>query len=179
MGSASGSSLTADVYVFPRFVVKPELAPKAYIPYKAVFEPVVRDADDKKNVKESGTTATTVPPTPPKTPPPPSQHTMLQGLVTRLERNSVTFVRPNAAGSYGENDAEEPPADRTETIAFDYAVYALGASLPAPVDVWGTGGLSRGTKAGGMDWMEKTGGVFGKAERILVVGGGALGIRES
>ncbi|WOO77120.1 Fe-regulated protein 8 [Vanrija pseudolonga] len=166
------------VYVFPRFVVKPELAPKAYIPYKAVFEPVVRDADKKKEDYGKDTAAdAAVPPTPPKTPPPPSKHSMLQGLVTRLERNRVTYVRPNAAGSYGADDSEKPPADRTETLEFDYAVYALGASLPAPVDVWGTGGASRGTKAGGMAWMEKTGGVMGEAERVLVVGGGALGIQ--
>ncbi|TXT15699.1 hypothetical protein VHUM_00202 [Vanrija humicola] len=147
------------VYVFPRFVVKPELAPKSFIPYKAVFEPLKETVIKKKN----GEAEADVPPTPPRTPPPPDHHRMLQGLVTRLERNSVTFVKPNAAG--------------TETIEFDYAVYALGASLPSPVDVWGTGGDTRGTKPGGMAWMQRAGGVMAKAPRILIVGGGALGIQ--
>ncbi|KAL1413474.1 hypothetical protein Q8F55_001248 [Vanrija albida] len=165
------------VYVFPRCIVKSTLAPKAFVPYKYMFVP-----PKEEEKKEDGTTA--VPLTPPQTPPPetapaPSRHRLVQGLITRLERNRVTVVKPNAAGTYDDADAAEPPADRTETIDFEYAVYALGATLPAPVDVWGGGGpvAGRGTKKGGVTWMQDTGGVFGAAKRVLIVGGGALGIQ--
>lgn len=68
----------------------------------------------------------------------------------------------------------------TQRVEFDYCIYALGAGLPAPCDVWGEpeGVQGRGSKRGGTQWMAEHGRTIEEAGRILVVGAGALGIRE-
>lgn len=164
--------LTADVYVFPRYAVVPKHTPKAFIP--------------RTHVLKSGR----VPPTPPGTSPlpeapaTPGQHELVQGIITKLERNSVTVLRANDKGLYDDvkDDGSDAPEDRFLTIPFDYAVYALGAGLPPPSDVWGEQGRQqkpgRGTKVGGMKWLAEYGEEIKKAKSVLVVGGGALGIRE-
>lgn len=79
-------------------------------------------------------------------------------------------------GLYGEN----------EVLEFEYAVYALGSDLPAPINLWGnvqdteedpTLLSVRGTKAGGVEWLQRFNDVIKEAPSVLVVGGGALGIR--
>lgn len=90
-------------------------------------------------------------------------HCFIHAEVKRLESHEVTFRRPS-----GEAD---------ETIPFDYCIYALGATLPAPCDVWGQNDMGRGTKAGAVGWMERQSKVIKAAPRVLVVGGGALGIQ--
>lgn len=64
-------------------------------------------------------------------------------------------------------------------------IYALGASLPSPVDVWGleAGGMSiegvpMGCKKRGVRYMQQRAETMKKANSVLVVGGGALGIRQ-
>jgi NADH dehydrogenase FAD-containing subunit len=73
-----------------------------------------------------------------------------------------------------------------ETVEFDYAVYALGAGLPDPVNVWKPPfgaetpedqTLGAGTKRSGVRFMERKAETLKQAQRILIVGGGALGIR--
>ncbi|KAL1699764.1 hypothetical protein EV121DRAFT_264853 [Schizophyllum commune] len=76
----------------------------------------------------------------------------------------------------------------TPEIPFEYAIYALGGSLPAPVNLWGprldaqlqadpkAAGIL-GSKPNGMEWLQCAQGVIGKARSVLVVGGGALGIQ--
>ena len=112
--------------------------------------------------------------------------------------NSVTFTRPthrrdslastSSIASTGTNGTFEGPE---ETIYFDYAVYALGSGMPDPVNVWSEHpnmpkgivhdhyerGL--GTKRGGIRWMQKKAEQLQNANRIVIVGGGALGIRMS
>ncbi|WVQ98865.1 hypothetical protein IAU59_005996 [Kwoniella sp. CBS 9459] len=186
------------VYVFPRYTVIPSHAPKAYIPYLHMLDPPKSEADK--------------PLTPPTTPPmsnaslggeiavpeeplPKSRHQFIQGCVTNITAHSVTFVRPttdpskqapkqtHSPDTYGQYDGPE------ETIDFDYAVYALGASLPGPVNVW-TDIINKdsdevkdelekvfGTKKHGMRWMDASGKKFEKAQNILCVGAGALGIQ--
>ncbi|TFK22539.1 FAD/NAD(P)-binding domain-containing protein [Coprinopsis marcescibilis] len=78
------------------------------------------------------------------------------------------------------------------TIAFDYAIYALGAHLPAPLDLWGVDPRQtiqkenskpedlwkyKGNKAEGVAWFLERQGVVRDAPTVLVVGGGALGIQ--
>lgn len=157
------------MYCFPRFTIRPEHAPKCFIPRSQVL------------------TNGRVPPTPKDASPLPevtgsTDHTLIQGIITKLETNSVTVLKANADGTYDDvkDDGSDAPADRFETIAFDYAVYALGAGLPPPSDVWGEQGKrapGRGTKAGGMQWLADYGEEIKKAKSVLVVGGGALGIR--
>lgn len=79
--------------------------------------------------------------------------------------------------TYGEFDGAE------ETIKFDYLLYALGSTLPDPVNVWqpideSAVGEERkpGTKKRGLRFMELQKEKFKQADRILIVGGGALGI---
>jgi hypothetical protein len=89
-------------------------------------------------------------------------------------------------------------------LCFDYAVYALGSRLPAPLDLWDCTSASSsastpssdgnadalngkpailrapygGTKAEGIAWLKRKQRVVEEAASVLVVGGGALGIRE-
>ncbi len=63
--------------------------------------------------------------------------------------------------------------------------------MPDPVNVWGEhanlpSGIVRdqherglGTKRGGVRWMERKAEQLRRARRIVIVGGGALGIRKS
>jgi hypothetical protein len=75
-------------------------------------------------------------------------------------------------------------------IEFDYCVYALGSGMPDPVNVWeehaglpdGVAGdhaeRGLGSKKGGVRWMQRKAESFERAKRVIIVGGGALGIRE-
>lgn len=71
----------------------------------------------------------------------------------------------------------------TTTLEFDYAVYALGSHLPSPLDLWkshrqGQGKAPYGgSKLEGMAWLKENQKIVADAPTILVVGGGALGIR--
>jgi hypothetical protein len=77
-----------------------------------------------------------------------------------------------------------------ETVLFDYCVYALGSGMPDPCNVWSEHpnlppGIDndehlrgKGSKKCGVTWMEEKAKDRKEAKRILVVGGGALGIRK-
>ena len=73
----------------------------------------------------------------------------------------------------------------TPVLNFDYAIYSLGSHLPAPINIWGPSAdgkdlaYSSGSKREGIAWLAKFHSVIEKAPSVLVVGGGALGIRES
>ncbi|KAH8105108.1 hypothetical protein BXZ70DRAFT_919414 [Cristinia sonorae] len=57
-----------------------------------------------------------------------SRHILLNASVTNLGANTVTLSRSfPELGIVG----EEP------TLAFDYAIYALGSDMPGPINVWG------------------------------------------
>ena len=103
-----------------------------------------------------------------------------------LSRKSSTgsLIFTATTGAVGMFDGPE------ETIEFDYCVYALGSGMPDPVNVWrehpnlpigdreererGLGG-----KRCGIRWLEGKSRDLKKAKSIVVVGGGALGIRQS
>lgn len=68
------------------------------------------------------------------------------------------------------------------TVAFDYAVYALGSQLPPPLDLWGStanGVKYTGEKIEGCAWFKEKQKFIKPVSSVLVVGGGALGIRTS
>ena len=190
--------MTPDVYAFPRYTVLPQHAPKGYVPRDHDLDVPVELA--KKEAAAYGL------PTPPLTPqsssedlrskPSQKNREFIHASVTKLERNRVTFSRP---GPY-----KAPPEDGTattgpsghfegpeETLEFDYAIYALGAALPDPTNPWREHpnipqevvhdhvehGL--GSKKWGVKWMEQRAEAFKKADRIVIVGAGALGIRKS
>ncbi|EAU83599.2 Fer8 [Coprinopsis cinerea okayama7 len=144
-----------DVYVMPRYAVLPGHEYKAFIPYTNVFL------------------------TPGKNP----NHIVLKAQVLSIRPNHVTLSQAFPEHGFP-----------TTTIPFDYAVYALGGSLAAPLDLWGSDprtSLSsvkgedlkkweyNGFKSEGIEWFRERQKVVEKAPTVLVVGGGALGIRTS
>ncbi|KAL1728808.1 hypothetical protein EV714DRAFT_274270 [Schizophyllum commune] len=103
--------------------------------------------------------------------------------IVSLSAHSVTLDR-----AFPEHDIPTPE------LNFEYAIYALGATLPAPVNLWGprldaevrhdlssdaSHALELGTKANGIAWLKAAQQVIRKARSVLVVGGGALGIQLS
>jgi NADH dehydrogenase FAD-containing subunit len=191
-----------DVYVFPRFSILPDHAPKAFIPYTKMLDPA--DLPVESNEASSSKF-----PTPPLSPASStssfSSHEeemplrqFIQGTVTHLTSHSVSFIRPasrrtglllsmGSSTTVGTYDFEGPE----ETLVFDYCIYALGSGMPDPCNVWSehpnlppgidndehlTG---KGSKKCGVTWMAQKAKDRKEAKRILIVGGGALGIRES
>jgi len=133
--------------------------------------------------------STSGPPVPPISTP----HIHLHAHIKSLTPNSVTLSR-----SFPEHNIP------TKTVHFDYAIYALGSHLPPPLDPWGSEppfcGTSlpvvpempllsaeqkhpkcryQGTKTEGIAWLKRNQKVVEDSASVLVVGGGALGIRMS
>lgn len=118
-----------------------------------------------------------------------SRHLVLHARVTRLAPHHVTLDRTFPELGFHSND-----------IPFKYAVYALGSHLPTPIDLWSAeenilasvpevsskpevGLITEkieygGTKREAIDWLKRCQERIKNAGSILVVGGGALGIRE-
>ncbi|KAJ6632255.1 hypothetical protein B0H10DRAFT_1976725 [Mycena sp. CBHHK59/15] len=101
------------------------------------------------------------------------KHTFIQARITSLNRNSVTLSK--AFPEYGID---------TETLHFDYAVYALGSHLPAPLNLWGSEPDGKtashtygGSKPESIAWLKGKQKTIEDATSVLVVGGGALGIQ--
>lgn len=103
-------------------------------------------------------------------PPKGDRHLILHAAVTRLEEHSLTLS--NAVPEAGITDPR---------IDFDYVVYALGSHPPEPIDLWGPINLGYaaydGTKPKGIEWMRSAQERIEEAPSVLIVGGGALGIR--
>ncbi|TFK45782.1 FAD/NAD(P)-binding domain-containing protein [Heliocybe sulcata] len=156
------------LYVFPRYAVLAGHEHKAFIPPTQVFSP---------------------------------PHTFAHALVTRLTPTSVTFTRLSStppsshppspyACPHPQHTIYHCPFSATETLHFDFCVYALGSRLPAPIDLWGDEGARsaiegtpvggegyRGMKEEGVAWMKRMQRRVEGARSVLVVGGGALGIQ--
>ena len=159
-----GPRLTLDAYVFPRYTVLSQHAPKAFIPYIHAFEPrkdevIVplpghQPALGKNLEGHLGT-----------------RLQWIHGTALSLSSRSVTFKRISPSPIISE---------AVETLEFDYCIYALGATLPSPVDVWckTMRGAPHGYKTEGVRFMEDRAEDFDKAKSVVIVGGGAMGIRE-
>ncbi|KAG5644478.1 hypothetical protein DXG03_008305 [Asterophora parasitica] len=117
------------------------------------------------------------------TPEPPVLHRRLQAIVTSISNTSLTLSK-----SFPEHGLP------TETVPFDYLIYALGSHLPMPLNLWsidasGNPVPSKPTKKGrqlpvyhgiktqGIEWMKEHQKIVEDAPTVLVVGGGALGIQ--
>lgn len=99
------------------------------------------------------------------------RHLFLQASVTGIDTHSLTLSKAI------------PEAGITESkLAFDYLVYALGSHAPEPIDLWGSVNLASvsydGTKPKGIEFLKGAQKQVEAAPSVLVVGGGALGIRE-
>ncbi|KAG5635987.1 hypothetical protein H0H81_009455 [Sphagnurus paluster] len=109
---------------------------------------------------------------------PPLLHRRLQASVTSINQKFITLSR-----SFPEHDLP------TETVPFDYLIYALGSHLPAPLNLWdpapskpGKGRqlpVYHGMKSEGIAWMQEHQKIVEDAPTVLVVGGGALGIQKT
>ena len=96
----------------------------------------------------------------------------MQATVTGIDTHSLTLSKAI------------PDAGITEPkLSFDYLVYALGSHTPEPIDLWGSVNLGSvkydGTKPKGMEFLKSAQKKIEEASSVLVVGGGALGIRKS
>lgn len=104
--------------------------------------------------------------------------TVLHAQVIALRANSVTYktiLSPSA------NNTSEKEEAKEETLDFDFAIYALGAHMPPPLDLWGSSAYTiyRGLKTEGCAFFVDKQAEIARVQggRVLVVGGGALGIR--
>lgn len=109
---------------------------------------------------------------PPPTVIPPSRHLVLHATVKALNSRSVFLSQ-----AFPELGISEPKVD------FDYLIYALGSQDPKPINLWGDSTMInasnyRGTKAESIEWLKRAQKRIEDTESVLVVGGGALGIRE-
>jgi len=151
----------------------PSHANKAFVPYTHAFEPLAGDP-------AFGLPASQTSPTSESEELRSKMRAWIHGNVSSLASDSVKFTRLSS-----ENPNQT--IGESETIEFDYLVYALGASLPSPVDVWGEESsrqqlqsvpIPMGAKKRGVRYMHQRGETMKRAKSVLVVGGGALGIRE-
>ncbi|KAI3491315.1 hypothetical protein L1887_44350 [Cichorium endivia] len=100
------------------------------------------------------------------------QHQLLHANVLELDqqnrRASYELINDKAAG--------------VQWLQWDYLVYALGSHLPDPINVWSSSGEqgSRqhdGSKIMGVQWLRDAQDRIEKAESIVIIGGGALGVQ--
>ncbi|CAG7854872.1 SubName: Full=Uncharacterized protein {ECO:0000313/EMBL:CCA77728.1} [Serendipita indica DSM 11827] len=159
------------LYALPRFSVLPGHEYKAFIPYIHVF---------------TGQQ---------------SRHLIVQANVISMTNHSVTIApiggqvdrRDDILSSLG----CVATAD-VQTIPFEYCIYALGASLPDPINVWKpwkdvdavqgahkadtSGSMSRiplplGSKISAVRWLQHAQQQISALKSLIIVGGGALGIQ--
>lgn len=110
-----------------------------------------------------------------------SRHLILHAKVTGLTSSHINIDRT----------FPELGLDST-SIPYDYSVYALGSHLPAPIDIWTPHPNVHdakveeqpevivpysGSKSGAIGWMQDMQKRVEGQRSVLVVGGGALGIR--
>ena len=158
------------LYVLPRYAVLPGHEHKAFIPYTNVFLPP--PTPDSSPAPSPSIATASASPGPDKI--------FLHAAVTSLSTNSLVLDR--AFPEHGVSDSDR-------TLHFDFLVYALGSHLPSPINLWGPVAdenvekadvldVARGTKHGGVGWLKTFQKRIERASSVLVVGGGALGIRE-
>ncbi|GAK67636.1 iron uptake cluster protein [Moesziomyces antarcticus] len=100
------------------------------------------------------------------------QHQLLHANVLELDqqnrRVSYELINDKAAG--------------VQWLQWDYLVYALGSHLPDPINVW-SGGSEQGSrqhdgsKKMGVQWLRDAQDRIEKADSIVIIGGGALGVQ--
>lgn len=172
------------MYVFPRFVVVPEHAPKGFVPYDNMFTPP-SPSSDSTDASSAQPNANGINGEANGKPNEKTKNIVIQGLVTSISPHSVTYLAPSPSyDGVTDSGASTGSSDRgveEHTLPFDYLIYALGAGLPAPCDVWGEPpslpSPSRGLKSGGIEWMQRHHATISSADSVAIIGGGALGIQ--
>ncbi|GAA5846077.1 hypothetical protein JCM11251_003703, partial [Rhodosporidiobolus azoricus] len=155
------------LYLHPRFSIVPGHAEKVFIPYTG-----------------------TLPTETPKDGAPLERHVMIHAAVTSINEDFIEIDRDltenerdldgdenevakltdelEAAKLEAPEDQKDPAARR---LSWDYLVYALGCTLPPPLTSTYT------NKKGGIAFLDGQGKLISKSTKILVAGGGALGIQ--
>lgn len=104
----------------------------------------------------------------------------VRGSVTSLESNAIVY-RPIEDADTPSRIVGEETDDGQRRLSFEYLIYCMGAQLPRPVDVWSGPSTAKETALGGkrhgVGFMQEQCRVIESKQRIVVVGGGALGIR--
>ncbi|KAK7028574.1 apoptosis-inducing factor B [Favolaschia claudopus] len=101
------------------------------------------------------------------------RHIFLRAHIQSLGPNSVKLSR-----AFPEHGID------SDTLHFDYAIYALGSHLPSPLNLWHAAPDGKpsvqsygGSKAESIAWLRGKQRAIEDANSVLVVGGGALGIQ--
>ncbi|TIC31515.1 FAD/NAD(P)-binding domain-containing protein [Wallemia mellicola] len=169
------------LYVFPRYAVVKGHEHKAFIPY-AKFENKKTDsasAESKslkpaqkvlsrphlsKEMHRVDSTSNILLDSGPQNPTDGKDHIILHAAVESIGPNSVTLNK------------EFPEHELTNVVEFDYMVYALGSIMPVSLQM-DQKTLKDGTKASGIEWLQHRQRVIEQNDRVVVAGGGALGIQ--
>lgn len=151
----------------------PEHAPKGFVPYDNMFTPPPSDSDSTDASPQAN-----------GKPNEKTKNIVIQGLVTSISPHSVTYLAPSPSYDGVTDSGSSTSSERgvvEHTLPFDYLIYALGAGLPSPCDVWGEPPSSpspgRGLKSGGIEWMQRHHATISSASSVAIIGGGALGIQ--
>ncbi|KZT51267.1 FAD/NAD(P)-binding domain-containing protein [Calocera cornea HHB12733] len=161
------------LYVFPRYTVVQGHEHKAFIPYaelnppaspssQAKAKPAPKPAPKAYPEGDDYYPASDIHFPPPSHPPPTGPHRILHASVLALHPAHATLSRP-----FPEHGL---PA---KEVPYEYLVYALGSTMPPPL-LMPPDALY---KLGGVAWMIDQGARIRRASRVVVVGGGALGIQ--
>lgn len=103
-------------------------------------------------------------------------HLVLQATVTNISENDITVApqrnvyTDDALTKLGHAPSKKLWSIDQVSIPYDFLVYALGSTMPDPLR------SDARTKTGGMHWMKDMQNRILKADKIVIVGGGALGV---
>ena len=179
-----------NLYVLPRFAVLPGHEYKAFIPLNKLL-PSAPSSSTSSPASSSSTFSAS--------PSPDDPHVLIHAEVASITPHSVTLSRPHPALK-SLASTSSTSSDDGKTLHFDYLIYALGSHLPAPINLWasvpdddgvpvsGAEDCEKddaneavmvvpGSKEAGIAWLRRFQRRVARAQSVLVVGGGALGIR--
>lgn len=166
------------LYVFPRYAVVKGHQHKAFIPY-AKFDNKKTDSASEESRSLKGnplsrphlsdlhrvdSTSNILLNSGPQNPTHGSDHLILHASVEKINSNSIKLSR--GFPEFGLNDE----------VQFEYLVYALGSIMPRSLEM-DSKTLQSGTKQSGTNWLEHRQRVIENNNRIVIAGGGALGIQ--
>lgn len=164
------------LYAFPRVSVVPGHEEKVFIPYSKIFDPQS-----------------------PLGPVTSTNNELIHGTLTSLHHQTVSQGQMKGRGiaSYLPIHESFHPSTNDQsqirTIVFDYMIFALGSILPSPINTWSipsskldqeTNTILQEDKRGywggkkrGVRWLRESQDRIAKAQSILIIGGGALGVQ--
>lgn len=181
------------LYLFPRLGVVPNQAHKAFIPYdNVILSPSLPALIHLPSPSTSATSEllSAEPPSPTTSEPSKPRSIFIHAGVTSIHEGYVTLDRDLTKNEYEDSSAddladvlqgmglaaeEDSDAESTEvgsrTVSWDYLIYALGSTLPAPLV------SPARNKKSGVAFLQAQQALIEKSSSILIIGGGALGLQ--